>query len=323
MWPPKSARQYDDLGRRIVWQVVKSLYGGKNAGRNWYKALREYLLSEGFEQCYCEPCVFFRRVGDKILVIGAYVDDLIVLYSDDNDKDEWVNKVKSKFEFTLQDPLKDMCGIEVNSTKDHVILTLTKYTEQLAEEFLTEEERNTVLHVPCTEELPKEVEKALQQDPSLVPKTLLRAYQRLVGTVQFVCTTVRAEVAYAVGQLSRAQSRPTPELLTCAKKVLQYLYTTKEIGIYYSRKSPLNIKGFSDADWSVRCSVSGYAFMMADAVVSYLSKLQSVITMASAHSEIYSLSLASLEGVFLLGLVEQVSGKVLAPVGIDVDSKAA
>ena len=35
MWPPASARQYDDQGRRLVWALPKALYGGKASGRYW------------------------------------------------------------------------------------------------------------------------------------------------------------------------------------------------------------------------------------------------------------------------------------------------
>ena len=82
------ARQHDDQGRRIVWLVKKSLYGGKNAGRNWYMLLKDFLKSEGFEQCYCEPCVFVKKIGKDLLIIGAYVDDLVCLYSNEAQKDE-------------------------------------------------------------------------------------------------------------------------------------------------------------------------------------------------------------------------------------------
>ena len=36
MHAPMSARHKDEQGRRVVWKVLKSLYGGKNSGRNWY-----------------------------------------------------------------------------------------------------------------------------------------------------------------------------------------------------------------------------------------------------------------------------------------------
>ena len=43
-YPPKSARQHDEKGRRLVWAIPKALYGGKASGRQWYKLLRAKLV---------------------------------------------------------------------------------------------------------------------------------------------------------------------------------------------------------------------------------------------------------------------------------------
>ena len=74
-----------------------------------------------------------------------------------------------------------------------------------------------------------------------------------VGSILFAATTVRADIAYAAGMLSRAMGRPSPALLEAAERVVQYLMTTREIGIRYSRGTPLKVHGSSDSDWQVRC----------------------------------------------------------------------
>lgn len=152
---------------------------------------------------------------------------------------------------------------------------------------------------------------------------LLRKYRAIVGSILFAATTVRADIAYAAGMLSRAMSKPTPALLEAAERVVQYLHTTREIGLRYSRNTPLTIDGSSDSDWQVRCSTSGYAFFVANAVIAYLSKKQPTIAMSSAQAEIYAASLAGLEATFLVGFLHQVTEQDTTPVEIGVDSKAA
>ena len=88
MWPPAGAPQNDEHGNQVVWKIVKSLYGGKNAGRNWYLLLREVLKTLGFKPCDCEPCVFVRKTEKGLMIIGIYVDDMITLYSNKEEKDE-------------------------------------------------------------------------------------------------------------------------------------------------------------------------------------------------------------------------------------------
>lgn len=45
----------------------------------------------------------------------------------------------------------------------------------------------------------------------------------------------RPDVAYAVGMLSRAMGKPTPELYEDALTVLMYLDRHKEVGLHYSK----------------------------------------------------------------------------------------
>ena len=167
------------------------------------------------------------------------------------------------------------------------------------------------------------VDLALDQDPSSIDPKLRRKSRVIVGSILFAATTVRADFAYAAGMLSRAMSRPTPALLEAAERVVQYLSTTREIGIHYTRNADVQLDGSSDSDWQVRCSTSGYAFFLANAVVAYLSKKQPTIAMGSAQAEIYAASLAGLEVTFLVGFLARVVGHDVTPVDLGVDSKAA
>ena len=326
MWPPKSARQTDEHGRRLVWLVKKSLYGGRNAGRNWYNLLRQYLIDEGFEQCYCEPCVFVKKTPKGLLIMGVYVDDFVTLYSDEDEMRALYAAIQNKFKFTPQEPLEDICGIEVKSSPTDIILTLKRYITEKADEFLTDDEKATVVRTPAdcdkTNGLVKLVERALEQD-EVKDKKLIQQYRAIVGSILYAVTTVRAEAAFAAGTLARAMNKPTMELLGAAKRVLQYLYSTRELGIRYVRSAKPNLFGFSDSDWQAKCSTSGYAFFMACAVVSYLSKLQPTIAMSSAQAEVYAASLAGLEGTFLAAMYALVTGKDLGAIDLFVDSKGA
>ena len=164
---------------------------------------------------------------------------------------------------------------------------------------------------------------AMNQSAADVDAKLLKKYQKLVGAILFCVTTVRPDAAYAAGMLARAMSKPTEVLYQHAIRLLQYLYTTRELGIYYSRNVDFKLSGMSDSDWQVRCSTSGYAFFLANAVISFLSKKQPVISMCSTQTEIYAASLAALEACFLTAFADIVAGKKVSPIRIGVDNKGA
>ena len=126
-----------------------------------------------------------------------------------------------------------------------------------------------------------------------------------------------------MGLLCRVGNKPTPETMEEAKRVLKYLHTYKDLGLRYSRHGSKKIEGMSDSDWNVTASISAYVFLLAGAAVSYLSKKQPTIAMASQEAEIYAASLAGLEAVYLACLYSEITGKKLEKIDIGVDNSGA
>ncbi|KAG2762052.1 hypothetical protein PC129_g919 [Phytophthora cactorum] len=62
----------------LVLELRKTLYGLQPAGRLWSKFLYSKRKAIGFEQSLTDMCVYYRRDGCEILIVGAYVDDLLV-----------------------------------------------------------------------------------------------------------------------------------------------------------------------------------------------------------------------------------------------------
>ena len=95
-------------------------------------------------------------------------------------------------------------------------------------------------------------------------------YQSVVGSLMYLATCTRPDIAYAVGMLARFSSKPNQSHWTAAKRVLRYLRGTVNFGILYRGES--GVLGYSDADWAGdaddRKSTSGYMFLIAGGPVS-------------------------------------------------------
>lgn len=63
---------------RLVYRLIKALYGLRQAPRAWYSKLNKCLEELGFSKCPHEHAVYTRREGDEVLIIGVYVDDLLI-----------------------------------------------------------------------------------------------------------------------------------------------------------------------------------------------------------------------------------------------------
>ncbi|GJT69136.1 retrovirus-related pol polyprotein from transposon TNT 1-94 [Tanacetum coccineum] len=57
--------------------LKKALYGLKQAPRAWYDMLSSFLISQQFSKGVVDPTLFTRHVGNDILLVQIYVDDII------------------------------------------------------------------------------------------------------------------------------------------------------------------------------------------------------------------------------------------------------
>jgi hypothetical protein len=74
-----------------IYKLNKSVYGIKQAPRNFFQFLVDELALEGLKQFNSSPCLFF---SPKVIVI-VYVDDILFFSKDDAEIDRVTNNLKS------------------------------------------------------------------------------------------------------------------------------------------------------------------------------------------------------------------------------------
>eukprot|EP00253_Pinus_taeda_P021981 PITA_21981 len=62
----------------LVCRLKKSLYGLKQAPRVWYAKMDNFLLESGFSRCHSDNTVYTKKVGNSLIILVLYVDDLIL-----------------------------------------------------------------------------------------------------------------------------------------------------------------------------------------------------------------------------------------------------
>ena len=62
----------------LVFKLKKSLYGLKQALREWYSKTDAFLLSQNLQRCKSDLNVYIHNYNGHLIIIVLYVDDLLI-----------------------------------------------------------------------------------------------------------------------------------------------------------------------------------------------------------------------------------------------------
>ena len=324
-------------GEPQVCVVRKPIYGMAQAGRRWQRSLFPWLLEQGLTQLHSDPCVFYtsREVdtpsGKRLesMVIGVYVDDLCIAYSHDDEDSlyaEFTRNLRDRWEVEDEGPISDLLAVQFAYSRGKVKLHQQEYIEKLVATHLPDgvPSSGRTARTPCDDDLTRHSSDSLAARANGVPPEpeTHKAYMSLVGALLYCATNTRPDVAYAVGILCRSMSCPTAELLADARRVLHYLHRTRTIGLTYECDQ-LDLRGFSDSDWGVKHSTTGYVFLFNGAAIAWGSKKQISVALSSCEAELMALSEAAKEACYLSTYAEEVGLSSGRPIDLSGDNQAA
>ena len=127
-------------------------------------------------------------------------------------------------------------------------------------------------------------------------------YARIIGSLMYLMSCTRPNLAFAISRLSRYTSNPSVEHCKSIKRVLQYLRYTRNYGFHYARY-PAVIEGYSDANWISDIknskSTSGFLFTLGGGTISWKSSKQTVISRSTMESQFVALAKSGEEAEWL------------------------
>ena len=106
--------------------LKKSLYGFKKAPRAWYAKMDSFLLDTSFSRCHSDPNVYTKKVGNHLIILVLYVDDLILTGSDPKLITHVKSSLKQNFEMSDLGHLHYFLGLQVLQTKEGIFLSQSK-----------------------------------------------------------------------------------------------------------------------------------------------------------------------------------------------------
>ncbi|XP_031098345.1 potassium channel AKT1-like [Ipomoea triloba] len=293
-----------------VCRLIKSLYGLKQASRQWNIKLCVALLSMGFKQSVPDNSLFTKGEGSSFVALLVYVDDIVVASADLNLVQQIKTQLNDQFQIKDLGPLKYL-------QKKGIAISQRKYALELLDEagFMD----SKPVHSPTvpSHKLSRNEGDVLEDNTQ---------YRRLIGKLLYLNIT-RPDISFATQQLSQFLDKPTHLHLQAAHRVLRYIKNAPGQGLFFPTSSDLQLKAFSDSDWGAcvdsRKSVTGFCIFLGQALISWKSKKQPTISRSSSEAEYRALAATTCEVQWLIYLLAEFGLHPNVPAAIYCDSKSA
>ncbi|GJT80709.1 integrase, catalytic region, zinc finger, CCHC-type containing protein [Tanacetum coccineum] len=172
-----------------VYKLNKALYGLKQAPRTWYDMLSSFLISQQFSK----GAVDFqhsskRHVGNDILLVQIYVDDIIFASTNTAMCNEFANQMTSKFKMSMMGHMSFFLGLQISQSPGGVFINQSKYASEIVKKYGLHSTDS--IDTPMIEN--KKLDEDLQGKP--VDATL---YCGIIGSLMYL-TSSRPDLNYVV-----------------------------------------------------------------------------------------------------------------------------
>jgi hypothetical protein len=177
-----------------------------------------------------------------------------------------------------------------------VVLTQSHYVDKILSRF----GYNDCKPAPT----PYDASKMLRKNKRIMRDQL--RYSQIIGSLMYLASATRPDIAYVVSKLSRFVSNPGDAHWEALERVMRYLKGTVDYAIHYTGY-PRVLEGYSDSNWISDAdeikATSGYVFTLGGGAVSWKSCKQAILTRSTMEAELTALDTATVEAEWLRELL--------------------
>ncbi|GJY95309.1 retrotransposon protein, putative, ty1-copia subclass [Tanacetum coccineum] len=313
-----------------VCKLQRSIYGLKQASRQWNKRFDEEIKKFGFTQNRDEPCVYRKASGSNVVFLILYVDDILIMGNNIPRLKEVKDYLGKCFSMKDLGEAAYILGIKIyrDRSKRLIGLSQSAYIDKILKKFNMHNSKKGYLPMEVKHELSNEMCASTPEEVAYMKKV---PYASAVGSIMYAVRCTRPDVAFAQNLVSRYQQNPGKLHWVAVKHILKYLRNTRDMFLVYGGKpdTELNVTGFCDASW--QCdkddtkSQTGYVFVVNGGAVDWKSKKQTTIAMSATQAEYMAASEAAMEAVWIRKFVGDlgVMPSIKEPINMYCDNSAA
>ncbi|GJU83576.1 retrotransposon protein, putative, ty1-copia subclass [Tanacetum coccineum] len=215
-----------------VCKLKRSIYGLKQASRQWNKRFDDEIKKFGFSQNADEPCVYLKASGSNVTFLILYVDDILIM----GNHIPMLQDIKSYLgrSFAMKDlgEAAYILGIKIYRDRSRRLIGLCQsaYIEKILKRFHMENSKRGSIPMQDKLRLGKSQGASTHAELKCMQNV---PYALAVGSIMYAVRCTRLDVAFAQNITSRFQQNPGDLHWTTVKNILKYLRNTKDMFLVY------------------------------------------------------------------------------------------
>jgi len=121
----------------LVCKLKKSIYGLKQASRQWYIKFNDTITSYGFVENTVDRCIYMKVSGSKFVILVLYVDNILLAANDISLLHDVKKYLSKNFEMKDMGEASYVIGIEIFRDRKQGLLGLSQqgYINKVLERF--------------------------------------------------------------------------------------------------------------------------------------------------------------------------------------------
>ena len=284
-----------DVPKGKCLELLKAIYGLKQAGRQWFVRLSDYLIKHGFVQGTFDKCIFIKRWTkakdgfDDVAIIGIYVDD-IILGGSKRSITEVKKLIFAEFKGKALGKISYMLGIIMDwKNKDtDLYLHQKKYINEVLKKFRMNGDDVRIATIPIQPNVAMYAPR--REDEESLPSNI--PYRSAVGALFYLLIT-RPDISFAMSILSQHCENPTARHWNGILQVMRYLKGTSNLALKFKNERGNRFVAYSDASYNLHHDSrgqGGYVVYHNENPISFWSGKQRINGLSSTDDEIFALN---------------------------------
>jgi hypothetical protein len=312
----------DSNGKPIIVELLKSLYGLKQAGELWNSLLNEKFCNLGFTRLAHDRCVYIKRniTTSTVTIIVVYVDDILFTGNDQSEIDRVLDYLAEQFtKITDITVLTKYIGVEIERDFEYNTIYVSQklYTQQYVDANVP------VSSTPKPIPLSESIDYVTKGDGSIEP------IHGDVGKLRYLADRVRPDLLTSVGILGAAALNPSVNHLQGVTTLGRYLKGTISARMAFGgMNKDVKLFGYCDASHLPHGDSKprlGYCFFLNNESGTILARSfkDKSVSHSSCESEIKAIDETVRQAIWLRGFLAELGFPQIEPTVLYTDSQSA